>query len=288
MKIGIFSSKNKPEAEYYVSNLDEVLRKEAAERGISLETERFITSKTREDSDAFDGLSLGVSIGGDGTFLHAARFAAAHDFPVLGINLGKLGFLTEINKNTLEGMSRHLLEGDYTIETRRMLKVVVKNESGETTVEDYALNDCVIQRDTFAKIMYADAYINGIFVTSYACDGIVIATQTGSTAYSYAAGGPVVEPGCDVSVITPLNAHFTDSHSLVINSGSTVEFRLLGKAGSVALTADGRINRFFKEGETVFCCLAPERTVKMIRINPPTFYETLSEKLRQRGEKRNG
>jgi len=288
MKIGIFSSKNKPEAEYYVSNLDEVLRKEAAERGISLETERFITSKTREDSDAFDGLSLGVSIGGDGTFLHAARFAAAHDFPVLGINLGKLGFLTEINKNTLEDMSRHLLEGDYTIETRRMLKVVVKNESGETTVEDYALNDCVIQRDTFAKIMYADAYINGIFVTSYACDGIVIATQTGSTAYSYAAGGPVVEPGCDVSVITPLNAHFTDSHSLVINSGSTVEFRLLGKAGSVALTADGRINRFFKEGETVFCCLAPERTVKMIRINPPTFYETLSEKLRQRGEKRNG
>ncbi len=225
---------------------------------------------------------------GDGTFLHAARFAALHGFPILGINLGKLGFLTEIDKRTVEETAVLLLKGQYETELRRTLSIQIKDKDGKVVLDDFSLNDCVIQRDTFAKIMYTDLYINGVMANAYACDGMVIATQTGSTAYSFSAGGPVIEPGCDIAVVTPLCAHFTDGHSIVIGPGSTMEFRFHGKHSSIAVSGDGRINRFLNDGERVYCCLNKDKQVQMIRINPPTFYDTLAEKLRQRGVESNG
>ncbi len=225
-----------------------------------------------------------ISVGGDGTFLKTASMALGRDLPVCGFNLGTLGLLTEFEHADPEKTVERLVRGDYVIENRRVLRVTVTEADGRISFDEYALNDCVLERGTLAKLAYVTVDIGGAFVDNYPCNGIVVATQTGSTAYSMSSGGPIVEPGNDVIVVTPVCAHFTDGRPIVAKGDSTVTLSMRVDHDSMYVSVDGHKNIKFEKG-AVCRCLPCGKSVRVIRIDPPNFYEVLRHKAEERREK---
>ncbi len=224
-----------------------------------------------------------ISIGGDGTFLKTASKALLHDIPVIGINMGTLGLLTEVDKNDLENTVRKLVKKEYTIEERKVMQVLIK-KNGETVFSDYALNDCVVARSILSKVLYINLYINDEFVDTYPGDGIIIATQTGSTAYSLSAGGPIVEPGNEVLVLTPLSVHMGDARSLILHRNSIVTMRICKEHKESYAVVDGHTSHMLGNDETVECKLT-DKSVRIIRMEKPSFYTVLKRKSAERRAK---
>lgn len=225
-----------------------------------------------------------ISVGGDGTFLKTAYHAIRNNVPVFGYNLGTFGLLTEFEAESPERSIRHLIAGDYVVEDRRTLRVEVRNDEGTLLFEEYALNDCVLERNALSGVAYISLSICGNFVDTYPCNGLVVATQTGSTAYSLSAGGPIVEPGNDVNVVTPVCAHSTDSRPIVTRVGSILELRMCRPHDSMFVSVDGHRNIAFHSTD-VLRCLPCDKTIKIIRIDPPDFYEALRRKSQERRRK---
>lgn len=225
-----------------------------------------------------------ISVGGDGTFLRTAAKALERDLPVCGFNLGNLGLLTEFEHDDPEPVIKRLAERDYVIEERRVLRVLVTDAEGNVKFDEYALNDCVLERGTLARLAYVTVCIGGAFVDNYPCNGIVVATQTGSTAYSMSSGGPIVEPGNDVIVVTPVCAHFTDGRPIVASGDSEVKLSMCLEHDSMFVSVDGHKNIRFEKGY-VCRCLPSGRSVRIVRIDPPNFYEVLRRKAEERRRK---
>ncbi len=234
--------------------------------------------------DVISRADLLISVGGDGTFLRTAAKALERDLPICGFNLGNLGLLTEFEHDDPEPVIRRLAKGDYVIEERRVLRVLVTDAEGGVKFDEYALNDCVLERGTLARLAYVTVCIGGAFVDNYPCNGIVVATQTGSTAYSMSSGGPIVEPGNDVIVVTPVCAHFTDGRPIVAGGGSEVKLSMCLEHDSMFVSVDGHKNIRFEKGY-VCRCLPSGRSVKIVRIDPPNFYEVLRRKAEGRRRK---
>lgn len=229
-------------------------------------------------------VDLLISVGGDGTFLKTAYYAILNDVPVFGFNFGTFGLLTEFDPNAPEQCIRKLVSGKYEVEDRRTLKVEVRNCAGDLIFSEYALNDCVVERNALSGVAYISLCINGNYVDTYPCNGIVVATQTGSTAYSLSAGGPIVEPGNDVNVVTPVCTHSTDSRPIVTRAGSKLELCLCRNHEGMFVSVDGHRNTKFKFKDHLLC-LPSEKTLKIIRIDPPDFYEALRCKSQERRRK---
>ena len=225
-----------------------------------------------------------ISVGGDGTFLKTAYYGILHDVPVFGFNLGTFGLLTECDADCPEQTIRKLISGAYVVEDRRTLLVEVRNPAGDVLFSEYALNDCVLERNALSGVAYISLSINGAFVDTYPCNGIVVATQTGSTAYSLSAGGPIVEPGNDVNVVTPLCAHSTDSRPIVTRAKSLLELSMCREHGHMFVSVDGHRNTALDDGN-ILRCLPCDKTLKIIRIDPPDFYEALRRKSQERRRK---
>ena len=234
--------------------------------------------------DVISRADLLISVGGDGTFLRTAAKALERDLPICGFNLGNLGLLTEFEHDDPEPVIHRLAKGDYVIEERRVLRVLVTDAEGNVKFDEYALNDCVLERGTLARLAYVTVCIGGAFVDNYPCNGIVVATQTGSTAYSMSSGGPIVEPGNDVIVVTPVCAHFTDGRPIVAGGGSEVKLSMCLEHDSMFVSVDGHKNIRFEKGY-VCRCLPSGRSVKIVRIDPPNFYEVLRRKAEGRRRK---
>ncbi len=188
------------------------------------------------------GLSvdLVVVLGGDGTLLSAARYLNGDKVPILGVNLGGLGFLTEITLEELYPVLDRVLDGKVKTERRMRLKVVVFRQ-GEKVGEYTILNDAVISKTVLARIIHLRHSVDGVYVTTYRGDGIIICTPTGSTAYSLAAGGPIVYPSLDSVLITPICPHTLTNRPLLIPDRATVEFILETEESDVRLTLDGQV-----------------------------------------------
>ncbi len=282
MKVGIIYNETKAQSKQYVDLLREAILR------ISLELTGSTWCVVDQGNDNLPSLAeqvdLLISVGGDGTFLKTAYYAILNDVPVFGFNLGTFGLLTEFDPNAPEQCIRKLVSGKYDVEDRRTLKVEVRNCAGDIIFREYALNDCVIERNALSGVAYISLCINGNFVDTYPCNGIVVATQTGSTAYSLSAGGPIVEPGNDVNVITPVCAHSTDSRPIVTRVGSKLELSLCRNHNSMFVSVDGHRNTEFKYEDRLLC-LPSEKTLKIIRIDPPDFYEALRRKSQERRRK---
>ena len=282
MKVGIIYNETKAQSKQYVDLLREAILR------ISLELTGSTWCVVDQGNDSLPSLAeqvdLLISVGGDGTFLKTAYYAILNDVPVFGFNLGTFGLLTEFDPNAPEQCIRKLVSGKYDVEDRRTLKVEVRNCAGDIIFREYALNDCVIERNALSGVAYISLCINGNFVDTYPCNGIVVATQTGSTAYSLSAGGPIVEPGNDVNVITPVCAHSTDSRPIVTRVGSKLELSLCRNHNSMFVSVDGHRNTEFKYEDRLLC-LPSEKTLKIIRIDPPDFYEALRRKSQERRRK---
>ncbi len=214
-----------------------------------------------------------VALGGDGTMLRAAGEAAVRDVPVLGVNLGTLGFLSEVEPEGLEKALSRLLEGDYREERRAMLSVAV----GETRC--LALNDAVVSRGGYARLIHVSALVDGSRAGDYRADGLLVSTPTGSTGYSLSAGGPIVAPGVDCMVITPICPHSLQHRPQVVPGH--VEVRLVLSASEpveASLQVDGRACALLRAGDTVVIRKA-EESVRLIRLRETGFFDVVHRKL---------
>ena len=226
------------------------------------------------------GLDLLITLGGDGTILRAARMGARHGIPILGINLGRLGFLAELAPDNWLRELPDVLAGEYWIEERLMLRAEsYRNDESLATYE--ALNDVVVSRGGLARIIEVEARIDGGLLTTYVADGVIVSTATGSTAYSLAAGGPIMPPSLRNILLIPIAPHLTLNRAVILSEGYSVMLRV--KTDHRArLTVDGQSDQSLQDDDQVrvsaspYCC-------KFVRLHSQTyFYETLMEKLRWR------
>lgn len=217
-----------------------------------------------------------IVLGGDGTILETARHAAGSDVPVLGMNLGRLGYLAELEMHELDMLDK-IIKGEYTIDERSMLKVSIRSERKGIIYCGYALNDAVISNAP--KLIDLELLDNGAPITTFRADGLIISTPTGSTAYSMSAGGAVVDPRLKCFCITPICPHSFTSKPLIFPDSAEIEVvNCTKREKRVCLTLDGR--QFFDVyyGDTVLVGKAPF-AAKLIRVKPSSFYKTLRNKL---------
>ena len=233
--------------------------------------------------EAFAGrnsdLTAAVSLGGDGTFLRMARDMVKINVPVFGINFGHLGFLAEIEYETMEPAFQLLTDGRYSIEKRCLLQAQTFTEGRKAPHNELAINEFVAARSNLSTTNHIELYINGKPSARYAADGLIVATATGSTAYSLSAGGPLVQPGMDVMVITPICAHSLATRPLVIPATEEVGIRLLPRNTSpMALSADGI--PVCEIGQKDVVKISKNRQfLRLLRLTDKSYYETWQEKL---------
>lgn len=220
-----------------------------------------------------------ISLGGDGTLLHTARALATAQVPILGINLGQLGFLTELEEADLSVGLQRLLRKEYDVERRLMLEAVVTKEGRESRY--LALNDVVITRGTLARIITLSVLVSGQHVADYTADGVIVATPTGSTAYSLSAGGPIVAPSLESILITPICPHSLSSRSVLVPANETVEIRVEDAHGDVILTADGQTAMPLSARDVVYVAKAPW-CAHFVRMHRHNFYEVVYHRLGRR------
>lgn len=218
-----------------------------------------------------------VCFGGDGTILHAAKDANAYGVPILGVNMGSVGFMAELENGEL-GQLAKLAKGKYNIEGRMMLDVTV-NRGGRTIFRDVALNDAVVTKGAVARVIELAVYGDKVLISELAGDGVILSTPTGSTGYAMSAGGPIVEPTAENIIFTPICAHSLHAKAVVLGSERLISVRL-GKDSrkSAYLSVDG--GRAFKltAGDRVEVAKAPNRT-NLVKLTGRSFYEVLNQKL---------
>lgn len=222
-------------------------------------------------------LDFGVSLGGDGTLLQMARYLAPLGVPSFGINFGKLGFLAEIDLRGMNKAISRLAQGNYAIETRSMLLASVLRED-EIIAQAHALNDHVLAKGMFSKLAHIMLFINGRLSGKYAADGLIIATATGSTAYSLSAGGPLVMPELDVSVITPVCAHSLTNRALVIPMSEKIDLKPIPGSEEMLLSADGE-NVIEVPNDTMVHIEKCPYDMKLVRLTSRDYYQTWQQKL---------
>lgn len=223
-------------------------------------------------------VDLVISLGGDGTFLSVARDLGTRRVPILGVNLGTLGFLTEVNVDELLPALELLLEDRVRIEERMRLEVVVLRE-GRSIGEFQALNDAVVTQTALSRLIHLAAWADDVSVTTYHADGLIVATPTGSTAYSLSAGGPLLQPGSGVFVLTPICPHSLTQRPIVFPDSKVVELVVDTRGGQVALTVDGQEGIDLRDGDRVRI----KRSGHSVEIVSSPFrsrYEILRAKLR--------
>jgi NAD+ kinase len=216
-------------------------------------------------------------LGGDGTLLSAARAVAHEGVPILAVNLGSLGFLTEIPLNELYPALESVDQGGCPVELRSVLDCRLMRE-GECISRHFALNDVVVNKSAISRLVEFDLYIDGNFVFLYKADGVIIATPTGSTAYSLAAGGPVLMPSVDAFVVTPVCPHSLTHRPLVVTQNSQIELKVETGEEQAFLSIDGQVGVPVQQGDQVICQRAEHR-VKLLRVRR-TFFEVLRNKLK--------
>jgi NAD+ kinase len=242
--------------------LDEATAREGSDAGISF--------------DQLDTCDLVVVLGGDGTLLSVAR-SLAGNAPILGVNMGRLGFLTEVNRTELYPCLEDVFSGDFAIEQRSMMDVELIRE-GEVGERFRVLNDAVVGKSALARIIELTIEVHGDPLARYRGDGLIVATPTGSTAYNLSAGGPIIEPGLPLIVVTPICPHTLSQRPIVVSSASVVEVRLETPSEEVYLTLDGQEGRSLEQGDVVRL-VTSRSCVQLVRTSGRTFYDSLRGKL---------
>lgn len=223
-------------------------------------------------------IECAIVIGGDGTFIQASRRLFGLEIPMLGVNLGTLGYLTEVELQNVETSLDKLLAGEYVIENRMML-----HGSVDDRIRDVALNDIVITRNGSLRIINFKLYVNGQFLNSFNADGIIVSTPTGSTAYNLSAGGPIVEPTAELLVLTPICSHALNSSSIILSPEDEIVIEIGSRRGELtkdaAITFDGSDISVLQTGDKIRIKRAWE-TAKIVKLSEISFLETLREKMK--------
>lgn len=263
------------DTDYKVTNKIKKLLEDAGKTCILCEKDadkRIIKNSIPDDIDAV------IVIGGDGTLIEAARALQNHDTPILGINMGTLGYLTEVEVAGIEEAVEKIIADDYILEKRMMLEGVFNNGD-----KDICLNDIIVSRKNTLRVIHFDLYVNGELLNSYKADGVIISTPTGSTAYNLSAGGPIVEPTASMIVITPICSHALNTSSIVLSAEDEIVIRIReGKNGTteeVLVAFDGADTVTLFTGDSVTIRKACAVT-KIMKLSKVSFLEILRRKMK--------
>ncbi len=235
------------------------------------EDKRILREQVPEEIDC------AIVIGGDGSLIETAR-TLKRKVPILGINMGTLGYLTEVEVSNVEYAIRRILKGEYMVEDRMMLRGIFGDGSS-----DVALNDIVVTRKGGLRIIHFDLYVNGALLNAYEADGLIVSTPTGSTAYNMSAGGPIVEPTASMIVVTPICSHALNTSSIVLSAEDEISIRIgegkNGKTEEVYIAFDGADMEVLRTGELLRVCRA-DATARLMKLSEVSFLETLRRKMK--------
>ncbi|SEP58609.1 NAD+ kinase [Lachnospiraceae bacterium RM5] len=247
----------------------------------------YITKENADDNCITDkalvpvDTNLILAIGGDGTLIQASRDLRSLDIPLIGMNMGHLGYLTEIEINNLDACIKKLLEEDYKIESRIMLEGEVYRD-GKCIYSDIALNDIVIGRDNSLKVINFELDVNGKFLNRYNADGVIISTPTGSTAYNLSAGGPIIEPNTNIVSVTPICSHTLNNRSIILSANSDIEVRIYNdrysEESNTRAYFDGNPSVKLLEND-ILRIKKSELKTDFIKLNQMSFIERLHKKM---------
>ncbi|MSR78285.1 MAG: NAD(+)/NADH kinase [Candidatus Omnitrophica bacterium] len=268
--VGIIVNARKPSAAELLPKLRTWLEK----RNVPV-----LDSLTTEREQVIRQSSMIICLGGDGTLLSVASQMRENSVPILGVNLGELGFLTEVKQEEVFEELEAYLEGRYQIEERLMLSCHAKSSRKSAKEAHYvSLNDMVISREGLSRLVYIEVRVNGEKLTSFSGDGVILATPTGSTAYSLSAGGSVVHPKLEAMIITPICPHASALRSIVVSADEkiSVKIQTKGESRKALLTADGQENLEIDDSYTVTITRCPSH-VKLIKSSKRSYFATLSE-----------
>lgn len=283
-KIGIITNREKDKGLKYTKQLVESIQKHGGQAVLPTYDGTFeMDDIDNHVIEICDNCDMIICLGGDGTFLRTARTAYLYGLPMLGINLGSLGFLTDVEKGEIDKAVENILNDRYSLEDRIMLSSKLYKE-GKLVAQDVAINDIVISRGGIPRILHLSTYIDNNLVEMYPGDGIVVATPTGSTAYSLSAGGPIVEPTSGLIIITPICPHILSSRALITSDMRKIKICVSqGFEHKAIVTVDGQKNLEITGGDYLEI-EKTDSTVKIIRVNSKNFFTVLRSKIYERKE----
>ena len=278
-RIGILHHPRKPDSLELAGQMEQFLQR----AGVP-DTWRHSAWDAGEIKARLSDVDLLITLGGDGTMLRAARLGAAYNVPMLGVKMGRLGFLAEIFPQDWRAPLEQLRRGDYWIEERLMVRALVEKvtpNGGERSVRCVfdALNDVVLSRGSLARIVRVSANLDGGFLTTYTCDGLIVSTATGSTAYALAAGGPILPPELRNILVIPVAPHMSMDRAVVLSEGAEVRLRVYSDH-SAMLTVDGQFEVEVDDSDEIVVDSSPYQA-RFVRLRPRSyFYQTLMDKLK--------
>jgi NAD+ kinase len=276
MKFGIIGNTSKPAARVVAGNLFTYLKKESLPFIVHDELAQWLGSSEAScpESELPKQCDVLIALGGDGTMLTAARIVGQHGTPILGVNLGKLGFLAEVSVDELHESIDDIVKGKYVVEERMALEAT----SSKDKRHYMALNEVVVDKGASSRAMDLETYVNNDYLVTYAADGIIITTPTGSTAYSLAAGGPIVAPQADVIIVNPIAPHTLTARPIVIPADSVIRVIVNASSKQVHLTTDGQAEGFY-DSPVEFTVHKAPYTIRLVKRGRRKFYDLLRTKL---------
>ena len=215
-----------------------------------------------------------IAFGGDGTILSTARLVGRAAVPILGVNLGKLGFLAELSVDEVESFVDDILNNQHVIEDRSVIRVTAEGHD----IQMFGVNDVVIDKSNSSRVIDMETYVNNDYLVTYTGDGLIVATPTGSTGYSLASGGPIVVPASDVLTITPISPHTLTARSVIVPDSSVIRVSIESELQTVRVTADGQQEKIFTPPVNLFIQKA-DYTVKLVKRKDKSYYDVLRSKL---------
>ena len=294
MKVGIFGQFYHQYTEHYLQVLLKALNTKGADIYIEKDFLELLRENPDIDAQVFNcktftsiekDFHLFFSIGGDGTILKAVTFVKDSGIPIVGINLGRLGFLATIQKEDIDAMLIRILDGEYTISERTLLTTETEPKREDTTELNFALNEVAVNRRNTSSMIQVETWINNNYLTSYWSDGLIVATPTGSTGYSLSCGGPIIEPSAKNFLLTPIAPHNLSARPLVIPDTAVLKLKVSGREDSYLLSLDSRTSTV--ENETQVIIKKAPFTIKLLQLHEDSFIQTLRKKLFWGEDKRN-
>ena len=277
-KIGVFCKPKAPSATGTLSKLVPWLRERDYQVFLDTATATLINeTSSQEKGEISQQADLLIVLGGNGTLLGVARTAHPHDVPILAVNLGSLGFLAEISLDELYPTLEDILAGKFEVENRMLLNACIWRNGRK--IEDHnVLNDVVINKGVVARVINLQVLVNGQYMTSYRADGLIIATPTGSTAYSLSAGGPIIHPSMHTLVLSPICPFTLTNRSILIPDQSIIQVKLVAEYDDVRITLDGQ-EGYDMKAEDILEIQKTKTTLQLIRGPNKNYYQILREKL---------
>lgn len=276
----IYANKHKDPSLEVTNRIKAFLEDRGQKVSLRIKDRDWKEEREREDVSIPEDIDVMLVLGGDGTVLQAARETIRYHVPLIGVNLGTLGFITQIEVNGLDGALERLLAGDYRMESRMLLQGKALQEGAER--EELALNDIVITRKGALRVISLRIYVNGAFLHEYHADGIIVTTPTGSTGYNLSAGGPLVEPGAKLIMLTPICPHTLNQRSIILSPEDEIEIEIpLGKEDkeqAVEASFDGAHSLTLKTGDRIRIKKS-EECAQFIQLSKISFLETLHQKM---------